>query len=122
MQKKLPPQFSQQAKFGYARCIEELSGAGDSSVLSAKNNSTATMLETQPTFSRAIELYFSLAKEFPASDIGANALYRIGIIRYRQLFDLDGALQMFDSVLTISPPGPMVPTVLSTIGEINIAQ
>lgn len=122
LRQKLPSQFIQQAKFGYARCVEELSAAGDSSIFVEKKNSSHSLLETQPTFSAAIELYATLAKEFPGSSIGANSLYRIGMIRYKQLFDLDGALQMFDSVLILSARGPMTPTVLSTIGEINVAQ
>jgi len=122
LEKKLTPQLAQQSKFGYARCIEELSAAGDSIALAQQKSSATSMLETQPTFSRAIELYLSLAKEFPASNTGANSLYRIGMIRYKQLYDLDGALQMFDSVLAVSPQGPMMPVVLSAIGAINIAQ
>ncbi|MBI2429147.1 MAG: tetratricopeptide repeat protein [Ignavibacteriales bacterium] len=117
----LPVQHKPQAKFGFARCMEELSARGDSAGRSRKEGNIS-MLETQPTFSGAIDLYAQLAKEFPFSNIGANSLYRIGMIRYKQLFDLDGAMNMFDSVLTISPAGPMIPTVLSTIGDINIAQ
>ncbi len=117
----LPVQHKPQAKFGFARCVEELSARGDS-VASSRNEKTISLLETQPTFSGAIDLYAQVAKEFPFSNIGANSLYRIGVIRYKQLFDLDGALNMFDSVMAISPAGPMIPEVLSTIGDINIAQ
>lgn len=117
----LPAQNKPQATFGFARCLEELSARGDS-VASARNDVNISMLETQPTYSGAIDLYHQLAKEYPFSNIGANSLYRIGMIRYKQLFDLDGALRMFDSVLTISPAGQMIPTVLSTAGDINIAQ
>lgn len=117
----LPLQYKPQAQFGYARCIEELSARGDTSG-TVKREGVTSLLETQPTFSGAINLFAQIAKEFPFSNVGANSLYRIGMIRYKQLFDLDGALKMFDSVLTISPAGPMIPTVLSTIGDINIAQ
>jgi tetratricopeptide (TPR) repeat protein len=117
----LPVQIKPQAQFGYARCIEELSARGDTSGAITREGVTS-LLETQPTFLGAVNLYAQIAKEYPFSNVGANSLYRIGMIRYKQLFDLDGALKMFDSVLTISPAGPMIPTVLSTIGEINIAQ
>ncbi|MEW5799147.1 MAG: tetratricopeptide repeat protein [Bacteroidota bacterium] len=117
----LPMQHKPQATFGFARCMEELSARGDSAA-SSRNESGLSMLETQPTFSGAISLYAQLSKEFPFSNIAANSLYRIGMIRYKQMFDLDGALHTFDSVLTISPAGSMIPTVLSTIGDINIAQ
>lgn len=112
--------FAPAARYGYARCIEELSLLGQTIALPEQTNST--LLESRPTFSGAITLYASLAKELPFSAVGANALYRIGWIRYKQLYDLDGALQVFDSVLAISPAGPMVPTVLSSIGEILTAQ
>ncbi len=112
--------FIPAAKFGYARCVEELSLRGVSTEDPKKENTT--LLETQPSFSGAINLYSSIAKEYPFSSISANALYRIGWIRYKQLFDLDGALQMFDSVLVSSPAGPMIPTVLAATGDIFIAQ
>jgi len=117
----LPLQHQPQARFGYARCLEELSARSDTNI-SQRQSTSVTLLETQPTFSGAIELYTQLAKEYPFSGIAANALYRIGMIRYKQLFDLDGAMQIFDSVLTVSPAGPMIPVVLSTIGDIAIAQ
>ncbi len=113
-------QFMPAARFGYARCIEELSAAGTAT--EGSEETTSTMLESRPSFSGAITLYSSLAREFPFSAVGANALYRIGMIRYKQLLDLDGALKIFDSVLTVSPGGPMVPEVLMTIGDIRIAQ
>lgn len=117
----LPLQHQPQARFGYARCLEELSARSDTNI-SQRQSTSVTLLETQPSFSGAIELYTQLAKEYPFSGIAANALYRIGMIRYKQLFDLDGAMQIFDSVLTVSPAGPMIPIVLSTIGDIAIAQ
>ncbi|MCK9408812.1 MAG: tetratricopeptide repeat protein [Bacteroidetes bacterium] len=112
--------FTPAAKYGYARCIEELSLRGQS--VDVTNQSNTSSQESRTTFSDAINLFADLAKEFPFTSIGGNALFRIGWIRYKQLFDLDGALQIFDSVLTVSPAGTMVPIVLSSIGEILIAQ
>lgn len=115
---KMP--FTQSAKYGYARCIEELSLQGKTVVTDKDQN--ISLLETQPNFSGAINLYSTLVKEYPISVVASNSLYRIGWIRYKQMFDLDGALQMFDSVLVVSPVGPMVPITLSAIGDIYIAQ
>lgn len=112
--------FIPAAKFGYARCVEELSLRGVKTDESQKENNS--LLETQPSFSGAINLYSLISKEFPYSLISANALYRIGWIRYKQMFDLDGALQMFDSVLVSAPAGPMIPLVLASTGDIFIAQ
>lgn len=112
--------FIPAARFGYARCIEELSIRGDS--VNAPVRQHTSTLESQPSFSGAINLYIDLVKDYPFTSIGGNSLYRIGMIRYKHLFDLDGALRVFDSVLTVSPTGPIVPTVLSTKGEIFVAQ
>ena len=113
-------QFVPAARYGYARCIEELSLRGQQfTEMEEKNIST---LETRPSFSGAVNLFAAIAKEFPFSNIGGNSLYRIGWIRYKQMFDLDGALQIFDSVLIVAPTGPLVPEVLSTTGDIYIAQ
>ncbi len=114
-------QFTVAAKFGYARCIEELSALGDTA-FSSTIAASQSMLETRPSFSGAISLYEKIASDFPFSNLGANSLYRIGWIRYKQLFDLDGALAIFDSVSKITPAGPMIPSVLSTIGDINISR
>ena len=112
--------FIPAAKFGYARCVEELSLRGTRTAETQKENTS--LLETQPSFSGTINLYSAIVKEYPISAISANALYRIGWIRYKQLFDLDGALKMFDSVMLSSPAGPMIPTVLAAAGDIYIAQ
>ncbi|MFZ4619747.1 MAG: tetratricopeptide repeat protein [Bacteroidota bacterium] len=112
--------FGPAARYGYARCIEELSLQGHVAKDSLRQE--LTPMETKPSFSGAIGLYAQLAKEYTMSPTGANALYRIGLIRYKQMFDLDGALQVFDSVLTVTPAGALIPTVLSTIGDICIAQ
>ncbi len=112
--------FISAAKYGYARCIEELSRRG--LITSDSIQYDQSVLETRPSFSGAVNLYSALAKDYALSGVGANALYRIGMIRYEQMFDLDGALHVFDSVLTTTPAGPMIPTVLSAMGDILIAQ
>ncbi|MBW7886900.1 MAG: tetratricopeptide repeat protein [Bacteroidetes bacterium] len=112
---KMP--FASSAKYGYARCVEELSLPADS-ITRHQQRENSSLLETQPTFNAAVLLYESIVKEYPYTSIAANALYRIGWIRYKQLFDLDGALQMFDSVVTVVRVGPMIPQVLSTVGDL----
>jgi tetratricopeptide (TPR) repeat protein len=121
LSKNLPVQNIPSAKFGYARCVEELSLRGDT-IAPRNAPASSTISEIQQGFSAAIVLYGALAREYPFTGIAANALYRIGMIRYTQMADLDGALHVFDSVLTVSPAGSMISTVLSTIGEIYIMQ
>ncbi|MFA6541222.1 MAG: tetratricopeptide repeat protein [Bacteroidota bacterium] len=116
------PQNTAAAQFGYARCVEELSAAGDSTPASPHGNASESMLETQPTFSGAISLYDSIIEKYPYSTVSVNALFRIGWIRYKQLFDLDGAVAVFDSVLTMNRMSPIAPSVMATIGDIYISQ
>lgn len=121
LSKNLPVQTVPMARYGYAYCIEQQNSIDDS-VSGHRSVSGETVLESQPSVSAAMGLYATLAKEFPFSAVGTNALYRIGWIRYKKLYDLDGALTLFDSVLVIAPGGPMVPTVLATIGDIYVLQ
>lgn len=107
------PSFGPAARYGYARCVEELS---------LRSAAAPGTVDSVRSFSTAISLYSSLASEFPFTPVGANALYRIGWIRSKYLHDLDGARRVFDSVLTTAPAGPMVPTVLASIGEILTAK
>ncbi|NUN69433.1 MAG: tetratricopeptide repeat protein [Bacteroidetes bacterium] len=109
------PSFGPAARYGIARCMEELSVRA----LTAPSGGSG---DSVPTFTDAVAHYSALAAEFPFSVVGANALFRIGWIRAKYLHDLDGARRDYDSVLTTAPAGPMVPTVLSAIGEILTAQ
>lgn len=122
-----------QAKFGYARCIEELSaqmehgitGDSGSTVQSANEkmqSPSAFPLESQPTYEGAAALYVKLAAEYPRTDIAAQSLFRVGYIRYHSFFDLDGALRVFDSVLAFIPGNSMAANIQTTKGDIYIAK
>mgnify|MGYP001615168854 CR=1 FL=1 len=113
---QLPP-----ARYGYARAMEEISAASDT-VNIPKPAANVLPSETQPGHHGAIALFLSLAREYPNSEISAQCLYRVGLIRYRRYFDLDGALQVLDSVLTLPAARQLVPAILETVAEINVAQ
>ncbi len=113
-----------QAKFGYARCIEELSAQNDSAALAANEevkSSSIFPLESQPTYEGAAALYMKLAAEYPKTEIAAQSLYRVGYIRYHSFFDLDGALRVFDSVLVFIHDNSMAATIQAAKGDIYIA-
>ncbi len=112
--------FIPNAKFGYARCVEELSAVDSSSLPVVSIRSTPSEVQLNPR--GAISLYASLAKEFPYTEISGQALYRIGLIYYNQMYDIDAAQHYFDTVLVISSAAALVPTVLSSLGDIYIAQ
>ncbi|MDE3056593.1 MAG: tetratricopeptide repeat protein, partial [Bacteroidota bacterium] len=114
-----------QAKFGYARCIEELSAQGDSAARAANNqreDSSVFPLESQPKYEGAVALYIALAAEYPKTEIAAQALYRVGYIRYHSFFDLDGAVRVFDSVLAFIPRNAMAADIQASKGDIDIAK
>lgn len=121
VQSGLSMQFIPQAKMGYARCIEELSGLTDTAVAHLKGNALS-LLDIHPSFSAAIALFDSIAAQYPYTSVRADAMYRVGLIQYTRLFDLDAAMQTFNALLSIAPAGPMVPTVLSSVGNIFIDQ
>jgi tetratricopeptide (TPR) repeat protein len=109
------------AKYGYARAIEELSAPSDTTSAS-KPAIDILPLETQPGYRGAMALFLTLAKEYPYSEISVQSLYRVGLIRYETYFDLDGALQVLDSILTLVSARRMVPSILETVAGINVAQ
>lgn len=109
------------AKYGYARAIEELSAADDTS-LTVLPPPDISRSETHPAESGAVALYLSLANAYPRSEISIQSLYRIALIRYRRYFDLDGSLQVLDSILNVGVARQMDPTILEAVAEINVAQ
>lgn len=121
LSRTLPAQHVPAARFGYARCIEELGIAGDSTA-AVPALPGASVSETRPVLTAAMALYAAIAAEYPYTNTGAGALFRIGMVRYRQMNDLDGTLTVFDSVLAVSPAGPMLATVQAVAGEILTAQ
>ncbi|MGA7160318.1 MAG: tetratricopeptide repeat protein [Bacteroidota bacterium] len=110
-----------EAKFGYARALEEMGATVDT--LNALHSSSSGFLsESQPGYHGVMELYLSLSKEYPRSEISVQALYRAGLMQYKYYFDLNGAVQIFDSLLTLSFARQMEPAILETTGEINVVQ
>lgn len=108
------------AKFGYARATEELSAGAE------MTDTTRAVFGLQPAesesgFRGAMALYVSLSREYPNSEISAQALYRAGLIEYKRFFDLDAATHVFDSLLTLPAARKLTPSILGTEGEINVA-
>jgi tetratricopeptide (TPR) repeat protein len=106
-QLKGPANIISYSRLGYARAAEELSAEADSTTpqtglrveQSAGGSSGAS--ETIPTFQGALGLYEAIITDFPNSDVGMQALFRIGTIRFVRFFDLDGAARAFDTVRSL---------------------
>jgi tetratricopeptide (TPR) repeat protein len=119
-----------QARFGYARAIEELSAERDTLLQVSLTRGTSSSIrapggpvsETRPSFQGAIELYEALTAEYPNSGIAMQAWSRVGIIRYHRFFDLDGAVAVFDRVRTLPFSPTLANEATASIAEIRIAQ
>ncbi len=75
------------ARFGYARALEELSDEVDT--LAPKS---------QPSYRDAIQIYESIAAAQDHPDLAVQSLFRVGVIKFEKLFDLDGALSAFNKI------------------------
>jgi tetratricopeptide (TPR) repeat protein len=101
------------ARFGYARTLEELITQTDTAVSS---------LEPQLTYNNPIQLYESIAAEHANIDLDAQSLYRIGVIKFDKLFDLDGALKAFDRMKDVPTTSNISHDAVLKMGDIQIAR
>ena len=101
------------ARFGYARACEELAALTDTSASSS---------ESQPTYNSTIQLYESIAAEHVNPDLAAQSLYRIGVIKFDKLFDLDGALHAFTRMKDVPSTANIINDALLKMGEIQTAR
>lgn len=115
------------ARFGYARAVEELSIQNDTAgqyagvppVLAGREQ---TVSETRPTYQRALALYESLIAEYPNTETAMQAMFRVGIIRFTRLFDLNGAASVFEKVKAM-PFNPSLSTEAAfTLAEVQTAR
>jgi tetratricopeptide (TPR) repeat protein len=75
------------ARFGYARALEDLSNEADT-----------LASESLPTYRDAIQIYESIASTRDHPDLAVQSLFRIGVIKFEKLFDLNGALSAFNKI------------------------
>ena len=101
------------ARFGYARTLEELIAQTDTAVL---------LSESQPTYNSPIKLYESIAAEHANYDLVAQSLYRIGIIKFEKLFDLNGALNAFNRIKDVPSTSIIFNDAVLKIGDVQVAR
>lgn len=116
------------ARFGCARAVEDLSAESDSAAqqpgvrAEPAGNTASAVTETMPTFQSALGLYDAILADFPNSDIGMQALFRIGTIRFVRFFDLDGAARAFDKVRTLPFNSPLQQEAILRLAEVETAR
>jgi tetratricopeptide (TPR) repeat protein len=99
------------ARFGYARALEEIS-----------NETVAIDPESQPSYSNAIQIYESISVANGNPDLAAQSLFRIGVIKFEKLFDLDGALNTFNRIYNVPNTMNIFIDAEIEIGEVHIAR
>jgi tetratricopeptide (TPR) repeat protein len=105
--------FFSLAKFGYARAEEDV----------VFNNDTSTeTTPTPPQASTVLALYEELIAAFPKTDLAAQALYRIGVIKFQTLFDLDGALAAFKQIRMIPQTTSVSYDAVLQAGDVQVAR
>jgi tetratricopeptide (TPR) repeat protein len=102
VENKMAPAIIPQARFGYARALEDYSTENDTAATAdsaaLRSSQTSRVSETQKTLRGILELYEAIIMDYPTSELAGQAYYRIGIVRMMRLFDLDGALDAFAHV------------------------
>jgi tetratricopeptide (TPR) repeat protein len=99
------------ARLGYARALEDMSAQADS-----------LAPETQPSIQKALQMYESIAMAPGYSDLSAQALFRIGVIKFEHFFDLDDALMAFSKIKELPYHGNVAYDAALKIGEVYTAR
>jgi tetratricopeptide (TPR) repeat protein len=109
------------ARFGYARSLEELSVPPDS-LPSAGVSQSVPETESRPTYRGAVQLYETLVAQSPNPDLAMQTLYRIGIIKFEKLFDLDGALNAFNRIKALRQSSTISYDAVLKSGDVQLAR
>ncbi len=122
------PEFERkpQVRFGYARCLEEISLSSDSLYKAVYPVSPPSdderISEMRTSYDRVIEAYRSLVRDYQGTQIGGEALFRVGLIQYHWYFDLDGALETLHEVVRLYSRGDIYMEARAALGEIYIVR
>lgn len=122
------PTLVSQARFGYARSVEELNTESDSASSFTQtyevpdNSAKGGVSETEKGFQNVLQLYESLIKDYPNSELAAQSLYRIGLIKLRRISDLGGSLDSFEKSKSTTKNIDLLADASSQIAEVYILQ
>jgi len=105
------------AKFGYARCLKELSILSDTP-RTRGSESGALSGEAHPQYAEAIEYFQKIIKEYPRSEFSARSYFEVGVLQFERLFDNDAALV---SLLAVEQEMPEKSTLSSSVA-LNISK
>ena len=106
-----------QAKFGYARVLEDLGTQSDTT-----DTPVSLATDRRSRLTESLHSYAVLADEYPSSSYARLALYRIALIRYRVFFDTDGGLLALDEIHRRYTGSATHPDIALTTGDIRVAR
>ena len=86
------------ARLGYAKGVEQLSLPPADSTGTEPHTAPWPVVEARSSLDRALQLYESVVRDYPGTPYAAESYFRMGIVRYGQLNDLDGALAALRNV------------------------
>ncbi|RPI06860.1 MAG: hypothetical protein EHM64_01560 [Ignavibacteriae bacterium] len=101
------------ARLGYARTFEELIPPADSA---------ASATDVMTTCRRSIQLYESIAADYENTDFASQSVYRIGVMKFERLFDLDGAFRAFNQLKEMPSTSNSSTEAVLKLGEVQIAR
>lgn len=114
------------AKFGYARTMEEASAERDTLNLFGKANpfspNEKPVTESQPTFTGAVAAYRRIVTEYPNTEIAARCLLRIATLMVDRFFNLDESRRTLETInhnYTIFVPVLLEAKLL--LGDVDVA-
>jgi TolA-binding protein len=119
------------AKFGYARTLEEASADEDTSKLFGalkpfqfvRTQKQSSPTNFRPTYSAALEAYGKLISEYPKTEFAANSLYRIAYIQFNVFFDPVKSLDALHQIeKTYGNFAPILIEASALMGKVYVAQ
>jgi tetratricopeptide (TPR) repeat protein len=115
-----------QAKFGYARAIEDSTIVNDSLKLFGDFDpfvvNAGPTEDLQKRCSTVIAAYRKVVEEYPSTEIAAKSLLRIAKISYDNLFDLDAARKALEEIQSgFKQFGPLLQEAKLMLGNVLVA-
>ncbi len=111
------------ARYGYARAMEELVAATDTSVSASPEPAPDWPVSEAPQgFGGVLNLYETMIRDYPGSEFATQSYFRVGVIRQEHLFDLDGAKEAFEKVRTLQSQHPLAAEASFRIGQVLTAK
>ncbi|HEV8538809.1 MAG TPA: tetratricopeptide repeat protein [Bacteroidota bacterium] len=113
-----------QAKFGYARTLEESTATQDTLYqFSVATGSLRPVTASAPMYNDVIAAYRQVTAEFPTTEFAAQSLLRIAILQQERFFDLDGVKSTLETLTKTYAAFPAI-TIEGTLrfGDLYLAK